>query len=148
MLATRVRVRPCRARCSPRSVGRVTRTSSPTCSTLISRLTRSVSSPLGPLTVTRSGSMAMVTPVGTGMGCRPMRDIADAVLPDSGHDLATDPLLAGLVAGHDALGRGDDRRAHTPLHAGDVAVIDIGPLTGARHPLQPGDDGAALVGVL
>ena len=36
---------------------------------------RSDSSPLGPLTVTRSGSIAIVTPAGTGMGCLPIRDI-------------------------------------------------------------------------
>ena len=75
MLATSVRVRPCSARCSPRSVGRVTRTSSPTCSTAMSRAMRSESSPLGPLTVTRSGSIAIVTPEGTGMGCLPILDI-------------------------------------------------------------------------
>ena len=39
-------------------------------------VTRSDSSPLGPFTVTRSGSIETVTPAGTGMGCLPMRDMA------------------------------------------------------------------------
>ena len=38
---------------------------SSTCSTAMSRWIRSDSSPLGPLTVTLSGSIAMVTPAGT-----------------------------------------------------------------------------------
>ena len=42
----------------------------------MSRCTRSVSSPLGPLTVTRSGSIETVTPAGTVMGCLPIRDMA------------------------------------------------------------------------
>src|ERR1700753_2340074 len=119
MLATSVRVRPCRARCSPRSVGRVTSTSSLTCSTPMSRLTRSESSPLGPLTVTSSGAIAMVTPAGTGMGCLPILDIAYQLslsLPDPRHDFAADALLAGLVAGHDTFGGRDDRRAHAALN--------------------------------
>src|SRR2546421_7060117 len=128
MFATSVRVRPCSARCSPRSVGRVTISSSPCCSTLISRLTRSDSSPLGPLTVTRSGSIAIVTPDGMGMGRFPIRDMAltKSCLPDLRHDFAADALLARLVTGHDALGSGDDRRAHAALDARDVPVVDVG----------------------
>src|SRR5579875_1808477 len=111
MLAIRVRVRPCSSRCGPRSVGRVTVIVSPSCVTVMSRLTRSDSSPLGPLTVTRPGSIAIDTPAGTLMGCLPMRDMAFSGLPDPRHDLATDARLAGLVAGHDALRRRDDRGA-------------------------------------
>src|ERR1700744_3556919 len=115
MLATSERVSPCRARCSPRLVGRVTSSSSPTRSTRMSRWMRSKSSPLGPLTVTRSGSIATVTPAGTLMGCLPILDIAAQWLPDPRHDLAADAPLAGLVTGHDALGRRDDGGAHAAL---------------------------------
>src|SRR5207248_9957724 len=147
MLATRVRVSPCSARCSPRSVGRVTSTSSPTCSTAMSRCTRSESSPLGPFTVTRSGSIATVTPLGTAVGCLPIRDIVLKLLPDPSHDLATHALLASLVAGHDPLGGRNDRGAHAALDARDVAVVDVGALTRPRHALHPGDDRTPLVGV-
>ena len=84
MLNTSERASPCSARCSPRSVGRLTSIWSSSCSTVMSRGMRSVSSPLGPLTRTRSVSMDTVTPAGTGMGCLPMRLIA-ARSPHLGH---------------------------------------------------------------
>jgi len=45
----------------------------------MSRGTRSDSSPFGPFTLTRSGSIEIVTPAGTGMGCLPIRDMSIAV---------------------------------------------------------------------
>src|SRR5690242_6816111 len=143
MLATSVLVNPCRARCSLRSVGRVTRTSSPTCSTVISRATRSESSPLGPRTVTRSGSIETVTPAGTGMGCLPIRDI-QKLLPDPRHDLAPDALEASFVACHDSSGGRDDRRAHAALHARNVCVIHVRVPSRPGDALEPGDDGHAV----
>src|SRR5947208_12879606 len=101
MLATSERVSPCRARCSPRSVGRLTISSSPSWATVMSRGMRSVSSPLGPLTRTRLGSTDTLTLVGTGMGFFPIRDIWGGS-PDLGHDLAADAGVARFVAGHDA----------------------------------------------
>ena len=81
MLATSERVSPCRARCSPRSVGRVTRSSSSSCSTSMSR-----GLALGELAA-RAGRRARprarsstVTPVGTGMGL--LADAAHGWLPD------------------------------------------------------------------
>src|SRR5436190_1260092 len=91
MFATSERVRPCSARCSPRSVGRETTTVSPSWATSMSRGMAVESSPLGPLTRTLPGSIATVTPLGTGMGCLPMRDILSS--PDLRED------LAGAVAG-------------------------------------------------
>src|SRR4051794_2889217 len=117
MLATSERVSPCRARCSPRSVGRVTSSSPSFCSTPMSRFLRSDSAPRGPVTWTTSGSMVMVTPSGTGMGLRPIRDMA---LPDLGHDFAADALLTGLMAGQHAARRRDDRGAHAALHLADA----------------------------
>src|SRR6185437_5650070 len=149
MFATRVRVRPWSARCSPRSVGRVTTSSSPCCSTLISRLMRSVSSPFGPLTVTRSGSIAIVTPEGMGMGRLPIRDIAaENGLPDLRHDLAADATLARLVAGHNSARGRDDGCAHPALNARNVGVVDIRALARPRNALDPRDDRLAVVGVL
>src|SRR5580704_6957938 len=144
MFATSVRVRPWSARCSPRSVGRVTTIWSSTCSTFMSRLTRSESSPLGPLTRTISGSIATVTPAGTGMGCLPMRDmLVSGGLPDLRHNLAANARVAGIVAGHNASRRRDDRGSHPALDAGNVVVVDIRALARARYALQARDHGLA-----
>jgi hypothetical protein len=37
---------------------------------------RSINSPFGPFTRTDSGSIATVTPAGTGMGCLPILDMS------------------------------------------------------------------------
>src|SRR5215218_6075206 len=129
MLAMRERVSPCSARCSARSVGRVTISSSPSWRTSIERFLRSWRSPRGPATRTTSGSIVTVTPVGMGMGLLPIRDID---LPDLRDDLAADALPAGVVAGHHATRGGDDRGAHAAEHLGDGAGVHVGPLAGAR----------------
>src|SRR4051794_32669489 len=146
MLATSERVRPCSARCSPRSVGRVTTSSSPSWATVMSRGTRSDSVPRGPLTWTSSGSIETVTPVGSGMGFLPIRDIG--VLPDVRHDLAADARVAGLVAGHDASRRGDDGGAHAAEHLRDLARAGVCAAPGARDALEAGDRRAAVARVL
>src|SRR6201991_1141870 len=146
MLATSERYRPCMARCSPRSVGRETVMMFSFCSTVMSRWTRSTSSPFGPLTRTDSGSMATVTPAGTSMGLRPIRLIERS--PNLRHDFAADASAAGLVAGHDALGRRDDGGAHAAEHLGDAGGGDVVALARARGALQPGHDGLAVLRVL
>src|SRR3954469_3757380 len=145
MLATSERMSPCRARCSPRSVGRLTRSSPSVCSTVMSRDLRSDSAPRGPVTWTTSGSMVTVTPSGTGMGFLPIRDMA---LPNLRHDLAADTRAACLVAGHDPARRRDDRRAHAALDLADPARGRVMALAGARHAAQPADRRAAVLGVL
>src|ERR1700722_46566 len=147
MLAISVRVSPCSALCSPRSVGRVTISCSPSCVTAMSRLMRSESSPLGPFTRTDSGSIETVTPAGTGMGCLPILDISSR-LPDLRQDLAADAGSARVVSGHDAVGGGDDGGAHAAEHLGDVLSVDVGAATGARDAPQSGDCRAAVLGVL
>src|SRR5215218_2804130 len=107
---------------------------------------RSESSPRGPLTVTRSGSIATLTPAGTGMGLRPIRLMTCS--PHLRHDLATEARSARLVTGHDAMGRRDDRRAEPTLDLRDVGVVDVGPLAGTGHPLDALDHGLAVAGVL
>src|SRR3954469_11389028 len=145
MLATSDRVKPCSARCSPRSVGRVTTICSPSWATVMSLGMRSPSVPRGPLTDTNSGSMETVTPAGSGMGFLPMRDMA---LPDVRHDLAADARVAGLVAGHDASGRGDDRGAHAAEHLRDLARAGIRAAARTRDAPQAGDRRAAIRRVL
>src|SRR4051794_29765451 len=145
MLAISERVSPCRARCSPRSVGRLTRSWPFSCSTVMSRLTRSSSWPPGPATRTTSGSMVTVTVSGTGMGSLPMRDMP---LPDLRDDLAADAGPPGLVGGHDAARRGDDGGAHPALDLADAAGGGVVALAGPRDAAQPRDRRAAVVGVL
>src|SRR3954467_11426506 len=111
------------ARCSPRSVGRVTVITSSFCSTVMSRWMRSTSSPFGPLTRTDSGSMATVTPAGTAMGLRPIRLLERP--PNLCHHFAADAAATGLVAGHDALGRRDDGGAHAAQHLRDARGRDV-----------------------
>src|ERR671939_529716 len=123
MLATRERVSPCSARCSARSVGRETRIAPSSWRTSIARALRSNRSPRGPATRTTSGSIVTVTPAGVGVGFLPMGLIA--WLPDLGHDLAADARLARVVAGHDAVRRRHDRRAHAAQDLRDVLGIDV-----------------------
>src|SRR4051812_38609211 len=144
MLKTSERVSPCRARCSPRSVGRLTRSSPSACSIVMSRWTRSESSPFGPVTRTTSGSTVTVTPSGTGMGCLPIRLTTRS--PDLRHDLAADALLARLVAGQNAGRRRDDRGAHAALHLGDAVGGHVAPLARARDAPQARDRRPAVVG--
>src|SRR5215210_7372884 len=146
MFAIRLRVSPCRARCSPRSVGRVTRIWPSSCLTSMSRATRSASWPFGPLTRTSSGSTSISTPSGTSIGCLPMRLIA--CLPDPRDQLAADPRAVRVVAGHHAAGGGDDRRAHAAEDPGDVLRIHIAAPAGLREALEPGDHGLAVLRVL
>src|SRR3954469_18512534 len=130
MLKMSDRMRPCSARCSPRSVGRVTSSWPSSCLTSMSRLLRSLSAPRGPVTWTTSGSIVTVTPSGTGMGFLPMRDMA---LPDLRDDLAAHAGAPRLVAGHDAAGGRDDRGAHAALHLADAARGRVVALARARH---------------
>src|SRR5215216_5795020 len=145
MFAINVRVNPCRARCSARSVGRVTSSWPSSSATSIARALRSSRLPRGPATRTTSGSIVTVTDSGTAMGFLPIRDMA---LPDLGDDLAADARLAGVVAGHHAVRRGQDRGAHAAQHLREVLGVDVGPLAGARYAPDPRDHRRAVLGVL
>src|SRR4051812_8104868 len=146
MLLIRLRVRPWRARCSPRSEGRVTTTVPSSCVTVMSRLTRSSSSPLGPLTFTRPVSTWTSTPSGTAIGCFPIRLIERS--PDLGDELAAHARAPGVVARHHAPGGGDDGRSHPALDLGHLVGADVFPPPGPRDPLQAVDDRSAVLGVL
>src|SRR5829696_4899563 len=146
MLATSERVSPWRARCSARSVGRLTSSEPSSSRTSMARALRSNRSPRGPATRTTSGSIVTVTPVGLGMGFLPMRLMMG--LPDLGHDLAADARLARVVAGHDALRRRQDRRAHAAQDLRDVLGVDVRPAPRAGDPLEAGDHGRAVLSVL
>src|SRR4051812_39179069 len=122
MFAIKLRVSPCRARCSPRSVGRVIVTVPSSCSTFMSGERTWRNSPFGPLTATLPGAISTVTASGTTTGFLPIRLIRS---PDVGDYLAADSPVACFVAGHHA-GRGaDDRGAGPALDAGDVFVVNV-----------------------
>src|SRR4051812_42606447 len=146
MFAISERVSPCRARCSARSVGRVTVSTPSSWETSIARFLRSSRLPRGPFTRTTSGSTVTVTVEGTGMGFLPIRDMTR--LPDLGDDLAADARSASLVAGHDAVRRGQDGGAHAAQDLRDVLRIHVAPLAGARHPAQTGDHRSPVLSVL
>src|ERR1041384_5251022 len=126
MFAIRLRVSPCRARCSPRSVGRLIVIVPPSCSTFISGEKSWVSSPFGPFTATRPGATSTVTDSGTAIGFLPIRlMVRFRHSPDVGDYLAADSFLLRFVAGHHA-GRGaDDRRAGAAVHARHFRVVDV-----------------------
>src|SRR3954453_14793955 len=107
----------------------------------MSRGLRSSRLPRGPLTRTSSGSIVTVTPLGTGMGCFPIRDISAS--PDVGDHFAADALAARLVTGHDALRRRDDRRAHAALDLGDLAAVHVRAAARLRDPAHAADHGLA-----
>src|SRR5438552_18067437 len=113
MFATSVRVRPCSARSSPRSVGRSTVIMPSSCVIVIRWGTVCRSSPFGPDTVMRPGSTETSTPAGTSMGFLPMRLMA---LPDETDDLAADALGLGGAARDDTAGGRQDRSAHPGEH--------------------------------
>src|SRR3954453_19854273 len=145
MFAIRLRVSPCRARCSPRSVGREIVTTPSSCSTVMSgeRIWRS--SPFGPLTAMLPGAISTVTASGTATGFLPIRLISS---PDVGDNLAADAPVARFVAGHHADGGADDRGPGPTLHAGDVFVVDVAAAARTRDPFDPEDHRPALLGVL
>src|SRR6476659_3179016 len=145
MFAIRLRVRPCRARCSPRSVGRATVTAPSSCSTVMSGERVCRSSPFGPLTAMLPGAISTETASGTGTGFLPIRLICS---PDVGDDLAADALLPGFVAGHHASGGADDRGSGSAVDPGNALVVDVATATRARDPFDPEDHRLAVLGVL
>src|SRR3954453_2123434 len=145
MLAISERVSPCRARCAPRALGRLTNLSPSACSTVMSRLMRSSSWPPGPATRTTSGSIVTVTVSGTGMGFLPIRLMPS---PDLGDHFAPHAGAPRLVAGHDAARRRDDGRPHATLDLADARRRRVVALARARDAPQARDRRAAVVGVL
>src|SRR3954452_17383167 len=125
MLAISVRVSPCSAREVRSSSGRLTCSVPSSCATSIGVATEWLSSPLGPLTVTCRPSIATSTPLGTGIGILPMRDMLlllslDPRSPAVGEDFPAHALLVALPVGEQARGRREDRDAEPAEHPGQV----------------------------
>src|SRR5579884_1579471 len=145
MFAISVRVSPCSARSSPRSVGRVTTTEPFSCSIFIRCGTACWSVPSGPATCTRPGSTVTVTPDGTSMGFLPILLMR---LPDEGHDFPADPALLRGAARDEAGRGGQDRDAHPAQHARKAVLPGVDPAARLRHALQAGDDPLAVAAEL
>src|ERR1700754_3355957 len=116
MLFTSVLVRPWRSLAVRSSFGRATLSvPSSARSIVIGATTVWLRVPFGPFTVTSLPSIVTSTPLGTGMGSRPIRDMgfSSLPLPDVGEDFPAHALLSGLPIGEQAGRRGDDRHAKT-----------------------------------
>src|SRR5690349_13571266 len=145
MLATSVRVRPCSARSSPRSVGRVTVIVPSSCAIEIRCGTTCRSSPFGPCTVTRPGSTVTVTPAGTSMGLFPIRLIAS---PNEADDLATNTLLSGRAGRDHSARRREDRGTHAAEDARQAVLARVDPAAGLGDALQTREHSLAAAPVL
>src|SRR5690606_9017165 len=79
----------------------------------------------------------MSTPLGTGMGSRPILDmLCSSPLPDVGEDFPAHTTLAGLLVGHEAVRRRDDRDAQPTEDSRQVVLLGVNPQTGLGHPAQ------------
>src|SRR5436190_152254 len=143
MFATSVRVRPCSARSSPRSVGRVTTSCSSCFSIWIRTGTCCDSSPSGPFTCTRPGETATLTLAGTSIGLFPIR-LTYPSLPDEADDFPADPALGRGAARDETARRRQDRRPHPPEHARQAILARVDPAAGLRDPPEPGDHALAI----
>src|SRR5262245_53983365 len=92
--------------------------------------------PLGPLTLTVWPSTTAVTPDGMATGFFPTRDMAQSKgwlksegcgLEDRAEDLSAHIVVACVVIGHHALGRGEDRDAQPVVHARQALDRGIDP---------------------
>src|SRR5919201_4092678 len=130
MFAISVRVSPCSARSSPRSVGRVIVIVPSACSIFIRCGTACVSVPNGPFTITRPGSIDTVTPAGTSIGRFPIRLIRS--LPDEADDLAADSALLRGAGGDETARSGQDRDAHASEDARQAVLARVNPAARLR----------------
>src|SRR6478735_2328109 len=132
MLFTRERTRPCMARLWRSSSGRSTSSSAPSWRmVMVPGISRS-SEPLGPLTVTWRSATVTSTPLGTGTGAFPIRDMG-ALLPDEAQDFAAHVALARFAVGHETLAGRDDGNTEPTEDAGDLLSRLVHPETGLGH---------------
>src|SRR4029077_8824960 len=138
MLATSERDRPWRLRLKPSSSGRSTRAAPSAMTTRMFGWIVCVRLPRGPCTVTTLPSSTLTcTPLGSSMGCLPIRLIVCS--PHVGEDLPADSLFGRRPVGHDALGRRDDRDPQPAHDAGQIAAAAVAPPSRLGDAPQPRD---------
>src|SRR5579859_1599104 len=145
MLAIRLRVRPCSERWAGSSDDRSTRSVPLSRTTLIWGGTLRSSSPFGPFTCTVPSPRSMVTPLGTGIGILPIRDMRSgaSALPDVGQDFAAYLEAARPGATHDALRRRQDGGPETAEHTRDLRRAGIDPQPGLADAFDAHQDRVA-----
>src|SRR5438046_6532106 len=146
MFAINERVSPCSARSSPRSVGRLTTRLPSSRSVCIRAGTFWLSSPSGPFTCTRPGEIATLTPLGSSIGCFPIRLMQFS--PDEADHLAADALLLRGTARDQTVRGGQDRDAHAAEDARQPVLACVDAAARLRHPLQVRDHALAAAAVL
>src|SRR6266436_5404961 len=168
-LLTRARARPCTA--AWESFSRTAMRCPSCCWTLIPA-GRCVSNlPFGPWTATVSPSILTVTPLGSGIGFFPIRDIKFLVetllatslcfpsrktqqatslqlLPNFAEEFASKSLLARLPSGHHAARRGQDVDSHATQHARNLRAPHIHPAPGTRYARHIRNRGLIIIVVL
>src|SRR5512143_76942 len=153
MLLSKARVKPCSARVSRRSSGRVTLSSPPSCATLIDSTKVRFNSPLGPLTITSEPSILTCTPVGIETGFFPIRDITSSEtrnssgLPDVAQHFAAHAQALGLLTGDNAFRRRQDRDTHARQHARHIYLGGVYSATGFADALDAGDGRNAMASI-
>src|ERR1700722_13563326 len=94
--------------------------------------------PLGPLTETFWPSIVTSTPVGTRIGCFPMRDMATPS-PHVHEDFAAHALSGCLTVGEQSRRGRDDRHAQAAEHPRQAGGLRVDPQSRFGHPPQTGD---------
>src|SRR5271167_4941278 len=94
--------------------------------------------PLGPWTSMRSPATCTLTPWGTATGFRPMRDmeLPASASPHFAQHFTTHARLARGLAGHHALGGGQNADAHPAHHLGHARLSAEDPASRPRDALQ------------
>src|SRR5690349_578192 len=143
MFATSFRVRPWTPRARRVSSVRLTLTVPLSTASATSGGSSRESLPLGPSTRTDPSATFTLTPEGTVMGMRPIRDMV--VLPHRTEQLAADALLARLAIDENAF-RGRQHLHTQALPNGrDLGRADVDAEARPRHALHAQDDGPAPV---
>src|SRR5687768_2847791 len=119
MLFRMARLKPCSALASASSPFRLTTMFPPSTFAVVRRGNSNCSLPFGPSMEIFWPCTLTFTADGIVTGCFPILDISKSS-PDVTQQFAAEILLAGLNAGHQAFGRGHDRRAQTAAHTRDV----------------------------
>src|ERR671917_1398670 len=142
------RVSPCIALSRGASESRSTTMLASSCLTSTPRPTGTVSSPLGPLTLTLPAEMSTSTLSGTSMGALPILDIPHHSLIDEAEYLAADAGAPGLVVGEDAPGGREDCYPEAVQHAGNAGLFAVDAPTRSAHAPQARDPTFSLGPVL
>src|SRR5882724_141119 len=143
-LATRARVRPCRARSCLVSPSRVKLTTPAASDALIPAGSAWVREAFPFSTTTARPWIFTLTPAGTAIGIRPIRDIVRPS-PDVAKNLAAHARLARLGAAHHAARRRDDVDPQTAHDQGDLLMTRVDTLPRLADHGDPGEVSLPLV---